>query len=70
MKQLNGSVVAATLAAIGLYAVSSGAALASQGPGIASGTASAVTQLGMAVLVYGLSAAILAVGLIGALRQR
>jgi hypothetical protein len=45
-------------------------ALASQGPGTTAGGASATTQLGMAILVYGLSAAVVLAGLIGALRQR
>jgi hypothetical protein len=45
-------------------------ALASQGPGGGPGTAGAFTQLVMAILVYGASAAIVAAGLIGALRQR
>ena len=43
-------------------------ALASQGPGAAGGTASPLTQLVMAILVYGASAAIVGAGLIGALR--
>ena len=43
-------------------------ALASQGPGAAGGTASPLTQLVMAILVYGASAAIVGTGLIGALR--
>src|SRR5258708_32075603 len=44
--------------------------LASQGPGGGPGTAGAITQLVMAILVYGASAAVVAVGLIGALRHR
>ena len=44
-------------------------ALASQGPGAAGGTASPLTQLVMAILVYGASAAIVGAGLIGALRR-
>ena len=43
-------------------------ALASQGPGAAGGAASPLTQLVMAILVYGASAAIVGAGLIGALR--
>ena len=43
-------------------------ALASQGPGVESGTASPLTQFVMAILVYGASAAIVGAGLIGALR--
>jgi len=47
-----------------------GAALASQGPGAGPGTASGLTQLAMAVLVYGTSALVVAAGLIGAVRGR
>jgi formate/nitrite transporter FocA (FNT family) len=43
-------------------------ALASQGPGAAGGTASPLTQLVMAILVYGASALVVGAGLIGALR--
>jgi hypothetical protein len=46
------------------------AALAAQGPGTAAGTASGLTQLAMAVIVYGISALVIAVGLIGAVRGR
>ena len=49
--------------------VTAGAALASQGPGGGQGTATAFTQLTMAVLVYGAAALALGVGLIGALRR-
>lgn len=45
-------------------------ALASQGPGIAEGTASATTQIAMAIIVWGASGALVAMGLIGAVRQR
>jgi hypothetical protein len=45
-------------------------AFASQGPGIAPGTAGAMTQLGMAIFVYGGSAAIVIFGLLGTLRHR
>src|ERR1700709_2247763 len=45
-------------------------ALASQGPGGGMGTASSLTQVTMAVLVYGASALIVGAGLIGALRRR
>ena len=44
-------------------------ALASQGPGVEGGTASPLTQLLMAILVYGASALIVGAGLIGALRR-
>jgi hypothetical protein len=47
-----------------------GSALASQGPGGGMGTASSLTQVTMAVLVYGASALIVGAGLIGALRRR
>ncbi|MBR1091508.1 hypothetical protein JQ621_28960 [Bradyrhizobium manausense] len=47
-----------------------GSALASQGPGAAGGTASPLTQLVMAILVYGVSAVVVGAGLIGALRRR
>ncbi|CAN5239915.1 hypothetical protein BH10PSE10_BH10PSE10_09350 [soil metagenome] len=43
-------------------------AYASQGPGISPGTASPSLQLTMAIVVYGLCAAALATGAIGALR--
>jgi hypothetical protein len=43
-------------------------ALASQGPGGGMGTASNLTQVAMAILVYGASALIVGTGLIGALR--
>lgn len=45
-----------------------GVALASQGPGGGMGTAGHLTQLAMAVLVYGLSAIVVGAGLIGAVR--
>jgi len=46
------------------------AALASQGPGTGPGTASPITQLVMAILVYGTSALLVGAGLIGAARRR
>ena len=54
--------------AITAILLSAGSALASQGPGVEGGTASPLTQLVMAILVYGASAAIVGAGLIGALR--
>jgi hypothetical protein len=45
------------------------AALAAQGPGTGPGTASAFTQLSMAVLVYGAAALVICTGLIGAIRR-
>jgi hypothetical protein len=50
--------------------LSAGSALASQGPGGGMGTASALTQLAMAILVYGASTLVIGTGLIGALRRR
>lgn len=46
------------------------AALASQGPGGGLGTASHLTQVAMAMLVYGASALVVGFGLIGAARGR
>jgi hypothetical protein len=46
-----------------------GSAFASQGPGGGMGTAGNLTQVTMAVLVYGASALIVGAGLIGALRR-
>jgi len=50
--------------------LSASAALASQGPGGGMGTASRFIQLAMAVLVYGTSAVVVAMGMIGAARRR
>jgi hypothetical protein len=47
-----------------------GGAFASQGPGGGMGTASSLTQIAMAVIVYGASALVIGTGLIGALRRR
>jgi hypothetical protein len=58
---------AATTAAALVWA---DAALASQGPGGGLGTASSLTQLTMAIIVYGASALIVGAGLIGAARGR
>jgi hypothetical protein len=57
---------ASTIAAM----LSAHAALASQGPGGGPGTASAFTQLAMAIVVYGASALVVGMGLIGAARRR
>ena len=51
-------------------ALSAHAAFASQGPGGGPGTASALTQLVVAILVYGASALVVGAGLIGAVRRR
>ena len=55
--------------ALGIALVAADAVLASQGPGTSAGTAGSLTQLAMAILVYGASALIVGVGLIGALRK-
>lgn len=64
------SISRVTIAAISTVAYSSwpDAALASQGPGGGMGTASPLTQLAMAILVYGTSAIVVGAGLIGAVR--
>jgi hypothetical protein len=49
-------------------ALGASSALAAQGPGVEAGTASPLTQLVMAILVYGASALVVGAGLIGALR--
>lgn len=54
----------------GVTLLAADAACASQGPGVANGTASTTIQLGMTILVYGASALVIAAALIGALRQR
>jgi hypothetical protein len=46
------------------------AAFASQGPGGGPGAASSFTQLAMAIIVYGTSALVVGIGLIGAVRRR
>ena len=56
--------------AVVVTSLSATAAFASQGPGGGPGTASSFTQLAMAIIVYGVSAAVVAAGLIGAARQR
>ena len=67
MSRRNSSVLRAVIAAAMLLPAAS--ALASQGPGGGMGTASDVTQIAMAVLVYGTAALIVGAGLIGALRR-
>ncbi|WP_456620837.1 MULTISPECIES: hypothetical protein [unclassified Bradyrhizobium] len=56
------------LAIAASLALGAGTALAAQGPGVEAGAASPFTQLVMAILVYGASAAIVGAGLLGALR--
>jgi hypothetical protein len=51
-------------------AASADVALASQGPGGGMGTANHLTQMAMAILVYGISAVVVGAGLIGAVRGR
>ena len=46
------------------------AAFASQGPGGGPGSVSSFTQLAMAIIVYGTSALVVGIGLIGAARRR
>ena len=58
--------IASTIVAI----LSADAAFASQGPGGGPGNASAFTQLAMAIVVYGASALVVCMGLIGAARRR
>jgi hypothetical protein len=53
-----------------LFVTVTTAALASQGPGTAPGTASSSTQLAMAIVIYGSVALILAAGLAAAIRRR
>ena len=48
----------------------SGVAFAAQGPGGGMGTASHLTQVMMAIIVYGLSAIVVGAGLIGTVRGR
>jgi hypothetical protein len=67
MSRKKSSVLHAAIAAALLLPAS---ALASQGPGGGMGTAGNVTQIAMAVLVYGTAALIVGAGLIGALRRR
>ena len=45
-------------------------AVAAQGPGAGTGSASDLTRMTMAILVYASAAAIVGAGLIGALRRR
>ena len=68
MSRKNSSVLRAAVAAAMLLPAAS--AFASQGPGGGMGTASNLTQIAMAVLVYGTAALIVGAGLIGALRRR
>jgi hypothetical protein len=64
------SPIAFAAAAVAAVWLPAGAALASQGPGGGPGTASDLTQLVMAIIVYGMSALVVGAGLIGAAQQR
>jgi hypothetical protein len=65
--RISQSVFAATSALAGLLAAN--AAFASQGPGGGPGTAGSLTQLAMAIIVYGTSALVVGAGLVGAVRR-
>jgi hypothetical protein len=67
---LCGRIFGAALGAASMTAVAGlfDPAIAAQGPGTNAGTASGATQLAMAVVVYGMSALVIAAGLIGAVR--
>jgi hypothetical protein len=69
--RINRSISRAAIAAAAIIAEVSwaNAALASQGPGGGLGSASHLTQVAMAILVYGASALVVAAGLIGAARR-
>ena len=69
---MRAAVSRAALAAIPIVAAVlwTDAAFASQGPGGGMGTASPLTQLAMAIIVYGASAIVVGAGLIGAARGR
>ena len=69
---ISGSISRAAIAATVIITEVSwaNAALASQGPGGGMGTAGHLTQVAMAILVYGASALVVAVGLIGAARRQ
>ena len=70
MSEKNSRISCLALATAGALALSAGSALASQGPGGGMGTAGSLTQIAMAVIVYGASALVIGTGLIGALRRR
>jgi hypothetical protein len=72
MSRENSRISRAAVAAVcaGAMLLPAASALASQGPGGGMGTAGSLTQIAMAVIVYGASALIVGAGLIGALRRR
>jgi len=67
--RMSASILRTVLATFAKVAISIGAAFAAQGPGGGMGTASHFTQTTMAVLVYGVVAIVVCVGLIGAIRR-
>ena len=67
MSQMSRTAINSVIAIAAVLVTTS--AVASQGPGVMAGTASAFTQTATAIVVYGLSALIIATGLIGSLRQ-
>jgi len=69
MTSAMGQRIAALALAATSIALTSDAALASQGPGTSAGTASSLTQVAMAIMVYGACALVVGAGLIGALRK-
>ena len=69
MRQCSAAFALATLMIVASL-LSIGPTLAAQGPGTGAGTASSLTQIAMAVIVYGMSALVIAAGLIGAVRGR
>ena len=70
--RMNSSISRAAIAATVILAEAcwTNAAFASQGPGGGMGTAGHLTQVAMAILVYGASALVVAIGLIGAVRRQ
>jgi hypothetical protein len=70
MSRKNSSISRAAIAAACAALLPAASALASQGPGGGMGSASNFTQGAMAILVYGASALIVGIALIGALRRR
>ena len=69
MTSAMGQRIAALALAATSIALTSDATLASQGPGTSAGTARSLTQVAMAILVYGTTALVVGAGLIGALRR-
>ena len=70
MSRKNSRISRAAIAAACAVLLPAASAFASQGPGGGMGTASNLTQIAVAVIVYGASALIVGTGLIGALRRR